>query len=232
MEFSGYLPADAPDPRIEADAKIRALPFTALQLPPQPAIERMPLPALTTTTHGGGLAEASVSFSYTLWRYPDDHADPRNEIEMDASTRHAIENEPPWGRPAWASEQLQVFRYPWLWEATRTTWHAESDGERTSVRHLLADHMNHILHNRFREQLGLAPGPLVGSRAHSGDVTTTGATEAGVVVEGVERRGVRIDTDPFVYGIGFRVDEHVVCTSVIPRDDLALVDLDHVAVEA
>lgn len=196
---------------------MRELPFSALQLRPQPAVTRMPLPGLMTTGHGHGLSSASVSFSYTLWRHPDDHSDPRNEIEMDASTQHAIENEPPWGRPAWASEQLQVFRYPWLWEATRTIWHAEADGERTSVRRLLVDHMNHILHNRFRTQLGLPSGPLVGPDAHRGDVTMTGAVDAPAIVEGVERAGVQIDTDPFVYGIGFRIDEHVVCTSVIPR---------------
>lgn len=49
--------------------------------------------------------------------------------------------------------------------------------------------------------------------------------EASVTVDGRDRRAVRIDTDPFVYAVGFRVDEHVVCTSVLPRESLPFLDL-------
>jgi hypothetical protein len=50
-------------------------------------------------------------------------------------------------------------------------------------------------------------------------------TEASVNVDGRVRPAVQIDTDPFVYAVGFRVDEHVVCTSVLPRESLPFLDL-------
>ncbi len=49
--------------------------------------------------------------------------------------------------------------------------------------------------------------------------------ETTVNVDGHDRPAIQIDTDPFVYAVGFRVDEHVVCTTVLPRDSLPFLDL-------
>lgn len=166
--------------------------------------------------------ELSVSFSYTLWRHPEDHSDPRNEIELDERTRRSVEEEPPWGRPAWLIEQAQVFRYPMLWEAVSTAWHASPDSERVSLRQQLIDHTNHVLRNSFREELGLPAGPSIST---DWNVTAAAVTEATVNVDGRDRPAVQIDTDPFVYSIAFRVDAHVVCTVVLPRDSLPFLEL-------
>ena len=49
-------------------------------------------------------------------------------------------------------------RYPQLREAVRTTWHRDSS-ERSSVRSVLVDHVNYILMNQFRRELGLSENP-------------------------------------------------------------------------
>jgi hypothetical protein len=85
------------------------------------------------------------------------------------------------------------------------------------------DHTNHILRNRFREELGLSWDPRADDDAWA--ATTTAVSDASVEVDGRDHPGLQIDTDPFVYSIGFRVDEHVVCTAVVPRDALPAVDL-------
>jgi hypothetical protein len=36
---------------------------------------------------------------------------------------------------------------------------------------------------------------------------------------------LQIETDALVYAVGFRVDEHVVCTSVLSRESLPFLDL-------
>lgn len=223
MEFGGVVPGDAPDPTIESEARLKSLPFPVMELIPQPTITRMPITGFSESGGPAGPEEMSASLSYTLWRYPDDRSDPRNELELDDRTRRSIEEEPPWGRPAWLIEQARVFKYPMLWEAVQTTWHAAPESDRTSVAAQLAHHANHVLRNRFREELGLAPGPggPGGFGVHRGwEVTTTGVAPAALSVDGREQSAVQIDTDPFVYAVGFRVDEHVVCTTVLARDDL------------
>ncbi|MBT2496834.1 hypothetical protein J7E45_14565 [Microbacterium sp. ISL-59] len=224
MEYSGVVPMDAPDPSIEAEARLRSLPFPVFELRPQPALTRMSIAGFTEIGGSAGSEEVSTDFSYTLWRYPDDHADHRNEIELDEATRRSLEDEPPWGRPAWLIEQVQAFRYPMLWEAVRTTWRASPAREGSFLDEQLVAHTNHILRNRFREELGLSWDP----RTDDDDAwaaTTTAASDASLDVDGEHRPARQIDTDPFVYSVGFRVDEHVVCSMVIPRDALPLVDL-------
>ncbi|WP_136043129.1 MULTISPECIES: hypothetical protein [unclassified Microbacterium] len=223
MEFSGVVPMDAPDPSIESEARVRSLPFPVFELRPQPALTRIPIASFTEIGGATGREEISAAFSYTLWRYPDDHADPRNEIELDEATRRSLDDEPPWGRPAWLIEQVKVFRYPMLWEAVRTTWNASPAREGTSLAEQLVDHTNHILRNQFREELGLSWDPRADDDAWA--ATTTAASETSVEVDGRDHPALQIDTDPFVYGVGFRIDEHVVCTAVVPRDALPLVDL-------
>lgn len=109
-----------------------------------------------------------------------------------------------------------------LSEAVRTARHASPDRERHALPQQLVDHTNHILRNSFREELGLPAGP---STRNDWNATVTAVTEASVNVDGRDRPAVQIDTDPFVYAVGFRIDEHVVCTSVLPRESLPSLDL-------
>ena len=214
---------DAPDPSAESEARVRDLAFPVFQLRPQPSLTRLAGAGFMQSIGPTGVTESSVSFSYTLWRHPEDHSDPRNEVELDAATRRSLEEEPPWGRPAWLIEQAQVFKYPMLWEAVRTSWQASPDPERHSLAQQLIDHTNHILRNRFREELGLPDGPSDGDGGW--EPRLSAVTRASVDVDGSERDALHIDTDPLVYAVGFRVEENVVCTTVVPRDSLSLIAL-------
>lgn len=127
-----------------------------------------------------------------------------------------------WCRPAWLIEQARIHLYPMLWEATRTAWQASPDAERHSLSQQLVDHTNHVLRNSFREQLGIPPGP---TRITDWKVKPTAVAEASIEVDGDQRPALHIDTDPFVYAFGFRVDDHTVSTNVFPRDSLPLLNL-------
>lgn len=222
MEYRGVVPTDAPDPSIASEARLRSVTFPVFELRPQPAVTRAPITGFTESTGSAGQEELSVQFTYTLWRNPEDHSDPRNEIELDERTRRSIDEEPPWGRPAWLIAQAKIHRYPMLWEATRTAWHAVPDAERHSLSQQLVDHTNHVLRNSFREQLGIPAGP---TRITDWKVKPTAIAEASIDVDGEHRPALHIDTDPFVYAIGFRVDDHTISTNVFPRDSLPLLDL-------
>ncbi|WP_311877171.1 hypothetical protein [Microbacterium forte] len=230
MDYAGVVPMDAPDPSADFEARLRGLSYPVFQLRPQPSLTRIPgasfmeMGASAAAGAPMGLAESSVSLTYTLWRNPDDHSDPRNEIELDPGIRRSIEEEPPWGRPAWLIERAQLLKYPMLWEAVRTSWQASPDPERHALSEQLVDHANHILRNRFREELGLPDLPSEGDDG-GWEAKTSAARDAVVAVDGRNRPGVQIDTDPFVYAVGFRVDENVVCTVVVPRDSLPTIDL-------
>lgn len=230
MEYAGVVPMDAPDPSTGFEDRVRGLSYPVFQLRPQPSLTRIPGASFmemgTPTGMGAsaGVAESSVSFNYTLWRHPDDHSDPRNEIELDPGLRRSIDEEPPWGRPAWLIERAQLLKYPMLWEAVRSSWQALPDRERHSLAQQLVDHANHILRNRFREELGLPDLPSEGDDG-GWEAKISAVRDAVVTVDGRDRPAVQIDTDPFVYAVGFRVDENVVCTTVVPRDSLPLIDL-------
>lgn len=205
---------DAPDPSIASEARLKSLTFPVFGLAPQRELTRTPISSFSETGVPAAPSMVWVAFTYTLWRYPDDRSDPRNEVELDERTRRAIEEEPPWGRPAWLVEQAQIFRYPMLWEAVRTTWEA-TPGQSLSE-HLRA-HADHVLRNSFREELGLPAGP---TRRDDWKIRPAAVTDAVISVDGEDRAGLRIDTDPFITAVAFRVDDHVVCTSVVPRDSL------------
>lgn len=226
MEFAGFLPEDAPDPRAASEARLRAVSFPVFELLPQPAVTRLPITGFTETSGWAGHEELTVEFSYTLWRYPEDRSDPRNEIELDEQTRRDIEEEPPWGRPAWLAEQAQLFRYPMLWSAVRTAWQASPDPERHALTSVLIDHTNDVLRNVYREQLGLPAVPTSFPDAGGWRATPMVVAPASLTVDGRDRSGLHIDTDPFVYACGFRADDGVVCTIVLPRDSLPFLDLE------
>ncbi len=204
MEFGGVLPEDAPDPRVASEARLRAVAFPVFQLRPQPGITRLPITGFTESSGWAGHEELTVEFSYTLWRYPEDRSDPRNEIELDEQTRRSIEEEPPWGRPAWLVEQAQFFRYPMLWSAVRTAWHASPDPERHALAQLLVDHTNDVLRNVYREELGLPAIPTGFPDDGDWRATPTSVAPASLTVDGRDRFGLHIDTDPFVYAFGLR----------------------------
>lgn len=108
-------------------------------------------------------------------------------------------------------------RYPLLWECVMTHWRAEPrDDDRVEA--LLVAHVNHVLANKW-----LQSGPL--------DVPESPVDErhvervAAISVNGFSRPGIRIDTDPDVYGVGFALDNGSRVTAVVPRDELPLIDL-------
>ena len=159
----------------------------------------------------------TASVTYTLWRNPADRSDPINLAGLNQQAGRTVEDAPPWPRPAWLVEQVKRMRYPQLWEAVRTTWHRDPS-QRTSVRSVLVDHVNYVLMNQYRQELGLShspwdqPAPAVTDRMVNGQVSVFG--------NGAEVPGAEIDTDPFVYGIGAELAGGGVVTAVLPRAEL------------
>lgn len=216
MRVAGILPEDAPDPRAEWVESLKLMPIPVLGLMPQPSLEDTDSVGVSYGQDGRGYSEMTVSLSYTLWRNPDDHSDPVNLADLDETTRRSIEEVPPWPRPPWLIEHVERMRYPQLWEAVRTTW-TRDPSERSSVRNLLADHVNHVLMNTYQQEVwpGSNPWdqhvPAVTGRMVNG--------HARAFVNGVDVPGAEVDTDPFVYGIGAQLADGVV-TAVLPRAEL------------
>lgn len=217
MQIVGVLPEDAPDPRVEAGRRLLGLPFPLLGLAPQPTIEDADRPAIMEATDSEGRSQFAVSFSYTLWRNPDDHADPVNLKHLEPDEQAAIETVPPWPRPAWLIETLEMMRYPQLWEAVRTCW-SRDHSEYTNLDRQLVDHANHILVNQFRQELGLAPGPTEDGawKIRPSSVNTAATLE----IDGEHVPAFEINTDPFVYAVGAQLRADVVTTVVVARDHL------------
>ncbi|WP_127794451.1 hypothetical protein [Agromyces sp. LHK192] len=238
MHFAGVLPEDAPDPRVEATARLRSVPFAVVGLAPQAALEDTGFPGFEESiswrngdpSGSRATTRLTVSLTYQLWRNPDDRDDPVNLAgsvinDDDEPTRDALDDVPPWPRPAWLVEQAERMRHPHLWEVVRTSWHRDRS-EDASVPWLLAHHVNHILMNRFRDEVGYVHGtPLW--EDHSGWQVADRAARGGVTarLDGVDVPAVEIDTDPFVYGIGFDLAPGVFVTAAIPRDELRYLDV-------
>jgi hypothetical protein len=223
MQFGGVLPPDAPDPRLGREAEVAALDHRVLGLRAQPSLEDWGALGLETGADGSGAWMRAVTVGYTLWRNPADRDDPANLAELDDDTRRSLDQEPPWPRPPWILDMVQRMRYPMLWEAVRTSWHRDAS-ELSTLPYLLAHHANHVLMNRFREELGLEPGPTGADGAWR--VTERNVNPAAQLdVDGERMPASEIDTDPFVYAIGVRLDPTTVATVVVPRDELPFVDL-------
>ncbi|WP_427017300.1 hypothetical protein ACQCSX_01165 [Pseudarthrobacter sp. P1] len=217
MRLAGILPEDAPDPRTEQAERLKLMPIPVMGLVPQPSLEDTNTIGVTYGQDDRGYSDMTASITYTLWRNPDDHSDPVNLADLDEPTRRAIEAVPPWPRPAWLVEQVGRMHYPQLWEAVWTTWHRDPS-EHSAVASVLVDHVNHILMNQFRQELGsdtkpwempapVVTGRMVNSRVH-------------VLVGGLEVPAAEVDTDPFVYGIGADLAGGGVVTAVVPRTSL------------
>ncbi|GLK15682.1 hypothetical protein [Herbiconiux flava] len=224
MHVTGYLPKDAPDPRIAQAAQARTLPVPVLGFTPQPSLDDVHLENIET---GGG--SMTVGISYTLWRNPADRSDPVNLADLDAEALRSLEQPSPHSRPAWLLETIERMHYPLLWEAVRTTWH-RTPTEFSAPPTLLVAHAHHILANRFRAELGLAPA-LTDQRpthpAHSADLLTERAVRPRppVDVDGELRPALEIDTDPLIYALAVPLTPTSTLTAVVPRADLPHVTL-------
>lgn len=191
-------------------------------LVPQPSLGDVGDLGMMDGTDGHGRTQAEVSVGYTLWRNPDDHDDPVNLAELDEVTRMSLELEPPWPRPQWILDAVARMRYRQLWEVVRTSWSAvPTECNTLPVR--LVDHVNHILMNHFRDELGLEPGPTPDGpwKVRQSAVNPRARLE----VDGVPMPAMEIDTDPFVYGIGVQISRDVVATIAIARSELPFVRL-------
>ena len=217
MRFAGYLPEDAPDPRLAQAERVKLMPVPVLGLVPQPSLDDVHMESTTSSQGTGGMSQMSVSINYTLWRNPLDRSDPVNLADLDESTRRALDVPASHPRPAWLIEQVERMRYPMLWEAVRTAWHRDPS-DLSTPSYLLVEHANYILMNRFREELGL--GAIHTDRFSAQLTERTVNPSATAIVEGVQVPAVEIETDPFVYGIGVELAPDTVLTAVIPRDAL------------
>lgn len=220
MSFGGFLPEDAPDPRIARAEKVRLMPVPVMGFVAQPALEDVHMEN-TMSSGMTDISQMTVGINYTLWRNPDDRSDPANLADLDEATRRALDGPFPAPRPAWLIEQVERMRYPMLWEAVRTTWHR--DPSELSVPRILVEHTNHILMNRFRKALGL--GDIVADRFAARLTERAVNSLATVNLDGVEMPAFEIDTDPFVYAIGAELKDGSVVTAVVPRDDLEYVQI-------
>lgn len=219
MRTAGILPEDAPDPGAERAGNLKLMPIPVMELMPQPALEDWDAVGLTYT---GGYSEMTASITYTLWRNPEDRSDPVNLADLYETTLRPIEEVPPWPRPPWLIEYVERMRYPQLWDAVRTTWHRDPS-ERSSLRSLLADHVNHILRNHYLQELWPGSNPW---DQHEPEVTGRMANgQARTIINGIEVPGVEVDTVPFVYGIGAQLPGGGVVTAVLPRAELKYIQV-------
>lgn len=227
MRMGGRVLVDAPDPAEGQRDEVRQLGFPVAGLVRQRHLEELGMLGTVTSRSGpdGTPPEAAtVARSYTLWRNPDDRADPVN-LRADADSavpedRQRTGDEPP--RPSWLVALADQVRYPMLWEAVQTHW---SDGTRPSesVAERLAHHVDHLLQNQFREEHAL-PSPVDGPWV---ELVTASAVQSGhpVVVDGDAHAGFLLDTDPFVLGVAVELDDGRVLTVALPREALAFVEL-------
>jgi hypothetical protein len=221
MHFTGVLPEDALDPRAHHAELLRHMPIPVIELVAQRSLEETDV-SVNFASDSDGYSSMTASLSATLWRNPDDKSDPANFAELDDSTCRAIEEVPPWPRPAWLVERVEMMRYPSLWEVVQTHWHRE-ESELSTVEFLLAQHANYILMNQFREELGLsahdgeAPAPLRERRA---------TRPIGVSIDGQMVPGIEIDTDPFVCAVGANLASGGTLTAVVAREHLPFITLE------
>lgn len=216
MHIRGRLSREAPDPALESLERARRMPVPVFGLVPQRHLEDWNAIGVDSSEAAGMLVSCAVAISYTLWRNPEYIDDPVNLAELDDDTRESLDREISWQRPQWLVERSRRARYPLLWECVRTSWNGDR-GPADTVETMLAGHVNHILRNSFHELRvrGPFPGALdapVDERHAEHGVT--------VLVNGFEHAGIRIDTDPNVYGLGVDLGGNGIVTAVVPRDEL------------
>ena len=198
----------------------------------QPSVEEASVSTVQYGSNEGTIGLESVSLTFTLWRNPGDRADPANLADISDELRGSLDADPVAPLPEWMLQTRERMRYPWLWEAVRTTRVGVAGAPTTTPERILVDHTVHVLQNSFRTERmrpsadGTPPGELLGR-------PTERAIEHGitVVVDGEEVEGMRIDTDAHVLALAAplgttRGDR--VLTAVIPRDHLPLVRVEFV----
>ena len=224
MLVGGVLPEDAPDPRLRTIELLRDMPVPILGLVPQPNIEDWGALGIESARSGSVIDQITAVIGYTLWRNPADRSDPGNLAELDERTRAAIDLHPPWPRPRWLIDQVERMRYPMLWEAVRTTWHRD-DARPVTPESELVSHVNNVLVNRYHTEWTRDPAAREhGMRQHVDERHLE--RDAPVTVDGRVIPGVRIDTDPFVFGIGADLGSNTVLTAVIDRDALPFLTIE------
>ena len=222
MHSGGIIPEDAPDPRVESLALARRMPVPPLGLVPQRHLEDSDHLGVATSTSGDDVLDAcDLSLSYRFWRNPDDRADPVNLADLDEDERLALTVEPPWPRPTWLVDTAGLLLYPMLWEAVRTWWSREPR-EPDLLAARVVSHVNNVLINRFAKTRAAAERPYDLDRPVDERSIERGVP---VSVDGVDRDGVRLDTDTDVYGLGAALDDRTVLTAAIPRDLLPYLEL-------
>jgi hypothetical protein len=187
----------------------------------QPSLEEAGVSTFGLSRDGGPTVLESVSLSYTVWRNPDDRADPGNLADLSDEMRAALDAPPVAPLPEWMLQTRERMRYPWLWEAVRTTRRQDATPEE-----LLLAHARHILMNTFREERvapspdGSPPGELTGA-------PTERAIEHGVplTLDGEPVEGLRLDADPHVLALAADLGPHGVLTAVLPRAELPYLTL-------
>lgn len=224
MRFAGVTPEEAPDPREHLRALLEQMPVPHVGFVAQPHLDS-PLVGINAGSNRNGLHSMAVTLTYVLLRNPDDPGAPENLAELDDETEYSLEMLPSSPRPPWAVEMAERMRHLQLWEAVKTSWHHDVAPEIAGVDVILRAHVDHVLRNRFSEVIGwtgrfLDPVPPA-------DVTPAAVQHrVPFQLDGVEREGIKIDTDPFVFGIGAQLDRHTAVTAVVPRDVLDLVVLE------
>ena len=224
MQFGGPLPVDAPDPAEGLRMQALGLGIPVAGLVAQRHLEDLGVTGMSSEHSGLGEApttRATVSRSYLVWRNPDDRSDPANLRELDEATRRALEQKPPWPRPAWILRRAEQLRHPMLGDAVHTNWTAP-DSEPWTVVDDLVQHVNYILNNHFRDEYGSQDA----SRWNV--VVDARHVQKGydVVIDGEARSGIVIDTNPHVLGVGVEFEAHRTMTAVVPRDELASLRLE------
>ena len=213
MYFSERDPEDFPAPPTIAEV-VAGFRVPVMSLVLQPAVDVRSVSTTGSSMNGELTLLTSVSLSHTFWQVPGDHADPANLADLAAVDLAALDTPPIRPLPDWMMEQRELMHYPMLWEAVMTT-RPSDDGQQTPES-TLVDHVNYVVMNTFREQraAGEFPGEL-DSPATTGHIERTS-----VRVDGADLPGMRLDTDPHVYGVGVALSDRIL-TAVIARDHLA-----------
>lgn len=178
-------------------------------LVPQPHLKE--LDTLSTVASDEELTDVSVSYSFLT--EPTDPTDPRNLVPTVRDIDGWLEKAERDGQPEWFVRSLQAMRFPMVWEAVRTTSRTDPSGATTAER--LAAHMEHVLINTSDERRRRDDDSGIPSLDTG--VTAAHARPTTVPVDGTERPGIQIDTDPTVIGWAVEVDDSLVSV-VLDRD--------------
>ncbi|WP_409047513.1 hypothetical protein AB2L57_15460 [Microbacterium sp. HA-8] len=218
------LPEDAPDPRVEQWQRIAHMPFLIFGFVPQPTLEEFGPSQFGTGSDGAGVRDGSVALGYTVIRHPENRSDPANLAELDDELLAMLDEVPPHPRPRWLIEQTDRLRYPMLWQAVRTSWHRDAD-QRPSIGEALVAHASSVLNQSFRRERGLEG--RIGGLPPAPDLTVAAVqNDTVLLVDGVEHRAARIDTDPHVFVVGTALDDSTLVSVVVSRDELAYVRIE------